>query len=96
VVGAPVDGFRTRFPPTPGSIAALLENAQLAGAIPPMMLESWPAPTLFAGRKNLMYQLSCTPVESGQTDDYCLWSTTPGDDLFDFLARLANTLGAVP
>lgn len=73
--------------PPPGSLAELLEQERLAGAVAPDGLDRWQqAPSWFAGPQALMEAAGTNALKAMQSRHYAMWFGIRHDTLTAFLA----------
>jgi hypothetical protein len=94
LVGVEGELFQVGRPePGPGTIGELLETFELTGYLPGDCLAEWrPILSGFAGRKDLMPRIGTNCFKASQSENYCDWVHSPGRDVFEFLAALADVL----
>jgi hypothetical protein len=81
-------GFRMGYPvPPPGSLAELLEQERLAGALAPDGLVTWQQmPSWFAGPQSLMEAAGTNALKAMQSRHYAIYFGLRHDSLASFLA----------
>jgi hypothetical protein len=81
-------GFRMGYPvPPPGSLAELMEQERIAGAVAPDGVVRWQqAPSWFAGPQALMEAAGTNALKAMQSRHYAMWFGLRHDTLTAFLA----------